>query len=73
MIQLSIDFYKYGSFKNTEIFNFEDNKEILEFIEECEEYTNHVIAISQECGEDCGKWSQKFQFEGKEYNLAADC
>lgn len=73
MITLSVSLYKYGEFRETITDKFDTRKEVLEFIKYCQEYDDYILDISKQSGECCSKWSQRFTFEGKDYNFAADC
>lgn len=73
MIKISIELYKYGSFRETFISEFVTRNQVLEFIAGCKDYDNYITEMSKRSGESCFKWTQKFTFEGVSYNFAADC
>ncbi len=73
MLKLETKLYKYGSFKESSVIEFDNEAELLEYIENGKEYTEHVRNMSIECEESCVKWVERFTYKGIDYRHDVDC
>ena len=65
--------YKYGSYRGDDVMEFDDEQELLEWIEKRVKDTHQTHLDEQEAGESLTKWTGRFRHDGVAYNIVLDC
>jgi len=73
MIEIEVSLYKYGEFKETQIFKFENEEGVFSYIETGKSNTEEVDFFSKKYGESTRKWTESFSYKGVCYTHDVDC
>lgn len=69
-IELSVKLYKYGEYRDTLKHSFDSMNELKEWVKDSIKESNYIRKSTPE--EDCKKWEQEFEYNGKRYFLDID-